>query len=349
MTTEMAPPHTRGSTLGAVERQWLPAGSPAHAGIDPSSPPRASPRTRLPRTRGDRPSAPPSSPQRPRAPPHTRGSTHQPREGRRVALGSPAHAGIDPTATPLAVRRSGLPRTRGDRPVVLAATAGMIAAPPHTRGSTPRWSAADLHARGSPAHAGIDPPPPSTPCAPPWLPRTRGDRPAATTAAMGLTEAPPHTRGSTLSEHGGAAGRRGSPAHAGIDPPASRAAPTTSGLPRTRGDRPVRRPFMVLSTPAPPHTRGSTRAHDRRQRLPHGSPAHAGIDPTQRPATRRSGWLPRTRGDRPASTGWAAIHPAAPPHTRGSTRAHDRRRGLPHGSPAHAGIDPAPTTGGEGR
>jgi hypothetical protein len=51
-----APPRTRGSTCARRCGRCLPAGSPAHAGIDPEwhTLPRSSPG--LPRTRGDRPS-----------------------------------------------------------------------------------------------------------------------------------------------------------------------------------------------------------------------------------------------------------------------------------------------------
>src|ERR1700675_5032058 len=52
-------------------------------------------------------------------------------------------------------------------------------------------------------------------------------------------------------------------------------------------------------------------------------------------------WLPRTRGDGPALV---VAHPpldAAPPHTRGWTRAIRIGPAVGPGSPAHAGMDPA--------
>ena len=91
------PPHTRGSTLMALCDRTPAAGSPAHAGIDP---PRIPPHTSLrgfPRTRGDRPLAIGLNPSRSEVPPHTRGSTPPRIAAARARVGSPAHAGIDPS------------------------------------------------------------------------------------------------------------------------------------------------------------------------------------------------------------------------------------------------------------
>ncbi len=55
-----------------------------------------------------------------------------------------------------------------------------------------------------------------------------------------------------------------------------------------------------------------------------------------------AGGFPRSRGDRPRTADGAATSSTVPPLTRGSTPAH-RLPGRPDaGSPAHAGIDPAP-------
>ena len=50
-------------------------------------------------------------------------------------------------------------------------------------------------ARGSPAHAGIDPPPSAECRSPPWFPRTRGDRPWTAPTTRTGSPVPPHTRG----------------------------------------------------------------------------------------------------------------------------------------------------------
>ena len=51
----------------------------------------------------------------------------------------------------------GLPRTRGDRPLIPVDAMAAAAAPPHPRGSTRRFEALGRHLDGSPAPAGIDP------------------------------------------------------------------------------------------------------------------------------------------------------------------------------------------------
>ena len=132
---------------------------------------------RLPRTRGDRPGNGNIILVAVWAPPHTRGSTLFGNTQIEQDLGSPAHAGIDRVLLPILALPGGLPRTRGDRPVILIPAILANMAPPHTRGSTFRRLYHETLRLGSPAHAGIDlyPVAPSTPFL--RLPRTRGDRP----------------------------------------------------------------------------------------------------------------------------------------------------------------------------
>ena len=111
-----APPHTRGWTRGAGGTPAPLRGSPAHAGMDPRRgwPWAAAPR--LPRTRGDGPRVGRLTRRGRRAPPHTRGWTSWPARRRFRCRGSPAHAGMDPGASPSRKHRPWLPRTRGDGP-----------------------------------------------------------------------------------------------------------------------------------------------------------------------------------------------------------------------------------------
>ena len=200
----------------------------------------------LPRTRGDRPSGARGWDWAGWSSPHTRGSTrkehhqHHRRRGHRVF---PAHAGIDPRPGCRRRGRSGLPRTRGDRPDALVLDVAQDPSSPHTRGSTRHR---ELLAHGEavfPAHAGIDP----SPCR--WyrrvacLPRTRGDRPAYGRALFPAGKSSPHTRGSThRARHHHTLGAV-FPAHAGIDHNSEYAVAQALGLPRTRGDRPSSGPF----------------------------------------------------------------------------------------------------------
>ncbi len=234
-------------------------------------------------------------------------------------------------------------------------------APPRTRGSTRPRAAWSARFEGSPAHAGIDPRPSTTTW--PWsrLPRARGDRPAASPTTTRMTAAPPRTRdrpmpsiapalpcgapprtrGSTPGEDRERRADGGSPAHAGIDRPGKRAPIRRKRLPRARGDRPVRQAQEVPPGPAPPRTRGSTRAPLLLRALRPGSPAHAGIDPLSRHGHLPASRLPRARGDRPYSAAEHIAERAAPPRTRGSTLQEGASHVRASGSPAHAGIDPS--------
>ncbi len=93
---------------------------------------------------------------------------------------------------------------------------------------------------------------------------------------------------------------------------------------------------------APPLTRGSTRDSRRKIDDFSGSPAHAGIDPAHGVAGGVVIRLPRSRGDRPATPTLPSPTQAAPPLTRGSTHSRLEHGRAFDGSPAHAGIDPAP-------
>ena len=157
VTSLMAPPHPRGSTLVAAGRGRDARGSPAPAGIDPSGASRTMSCSGLPRTRGDRPDHDPVIAGRHAAPPHPRGSTLNKNLAVLSGAGSPAPAGIDPRARLLARGGGRLPRTRGDRPGLFVLQCAPKEAPPHPRGSTRPRPQVNTVRKGSPAPAGIDP------------------------------------------------------------------------------------------------------------------------------------------------------------------------------------------------
>ena len=93
-----------------------------------------------------------------------------------------------------------------------------------------------------------------------------------------LSQATPHTRGSTLIREGNPPTGQGYPAYAGIDHERPIFFAFARRLPRIRGDRPY---IMALGTGkdgATPHTRGSTRNRLAQQWRDRGYPAYAGID-----------------------------------------------------------------------
>ena len=273
-----APPHTRGWTPPRTRLHRRRPGSPAHAGMDPGRTPGTPGRRRLPRTRGDGP-VDVDVVRRPRKAPRTRG------DGPKGGTG--------------ATDASGLPRTRGDGPDAPEFGAFCNRAPPHTRGWTPMHSCARSGTRGSPAHAGMDPTPSSARPRRCRLPRTRGDGPGSEPLRYRWKVAPPHTRGWTPAAGAPPILRRGSPAHAGMDRRQRARDAGFQRLPRTRGDGPIAGFPGGLTSRAPPHTRGWTRAALGAGARQDGSPAHAGMDPLYVVDNRSPFGLPRTRGDGP--------------------------------------------------
>ena len=157
MSTLAAPPHTRGWSLRAGEREREVEGSPAHAGMVLTM--RCPCRTpcRLPRTRGDGPVAATGRMGNIEAPPHTRGWSPPMCGSRGHRAGSPAHAGMVPGRSGTPPAGSGLPRTRGDGPGAQLFLNLRAGAPPHTRGWSPLARDRTGWPHGSPAHAGMVP------------------------------------------------------------------------------------------------------------------------------------------------------------------------------------------------
>ena len=275
-----------------------------------------------------------------RLPPPTRGWTPHHGGGDACQHGSPAHAGMDPLALILALATPGLPRPRGDGPCCANASKKPPKAPPPTRGWTlPRALALKADA-GSPAHAGMDPWRTDAPSGGLRLPRPRGDGPARGQVPDRVVAAPPPTRGWTLMRQGADQLLIGSPAHAGMDPSSVRPGPSASWLPRPRGDGPVFVNDPSSQAAAPPPTRGWTRDVAREQFRRDGSPAHAGMDPSRQRAAQYEAWLPRPRGDGPASKAAPQARDPAPPPTRGWTRGALARPGRHAGSPRPRGDGP---------
>ncbi len=240
--------------------------------------------------------------------------------GSSATRGSPAHAGMDPGTRRRRALRSGLPRSRGDGPSNTSVAIAHRLAPPLTRGWTPLAHRVAAALEGSPAHAGMDPPQQNTQDMISRLPRSRGDGPCAARPSRLSTSAPPLTRGWTPPGARRVPRAGGSPAHAGMDPRRHVDASREDGLPRSRGDGPLRAALADRSAWAPPLTRGWTPATVYHCRPSAGSPAHAGMDPLMRPSHRSCSGLPRSRGDGPTARTPPTGKSGAPPLTRGWTR-----------------------------
>ena len=172
-----APPPTRGWTQRASMAFRRFVGSPAHAGMDPSTRRRMRLRCRLPRPRGDGPAGSMAKSMRCQAPPPTRGWTVNPASAPCREPGSPAHAGMDPSTMRRRCAAGRLPRPRGDGPRAERQQRRNEAAPPPTRGWTFGVTDEDVEAFGSPAHAGMDRFSAVRAPSSRWLPRPRGDGP----------------------------------------------------------------------------------------------------------------------------------------------------------------------------
>ena len=135
-----------------------------------------------------------------------------------VAVGFPAHAGMDPERSSCRLMRFGLPRTRGDGPIAWSRLYLTLKASPHTRGWTSPHRHEDSAISGFPAHAGMDPPQIADRAGRAGLPRTRGDGPVANAVVEVLLSASPHTRGWTPDPQETDRWDTGFPAHAGMDP-----------------------------------------------------------------------------------------------------------------------------------
>ena len=230
----------------------------------------------------------------------------------------------------------GFPRTRGDGPPTVLASASAWKVSPHTRG----WTLAALHLDalgvGFPAHAGMDPSSRPPRRSGSRFPRTRGDGPRSDTVADWLDRVSPHTRGWTPRRLSPVSPGWGFPAHAGMDrvvAAASRRPNTVS--PHTRGWTPMAKNIDgAAGEPVSPHTRGWTLGDQDGGDGHRGFPAHAGMDLS---GGRRSGpsrsRFPRTRGDGPGCLRLRSETGEVSPHTRGWTPQAWRR-------PAHAGMDP---------
>ena len=152
------------------------------------------------------------------ASPRSRGWTRGRVESASTVEGFPALAGMDPPAPSIAEARDGLPRARGDGPVVVIARAGVGKASPRSRGWTLLEGDRRSNGGGFPALAGMDPYRPTGRRSRARLPRARGDGPAAAPAREFEVTASPRSRGWTRDRAVRRGVAPGFPALAGMDP-----------------------------------------------------------------------------------------------------------------------------------
>ena len=133
------------------------------------------------------------------------------------------------------------------------------------------------------------------------------------------------------------------PAHAGMFPGPSLAAPRHAGFPRARGDVPGIESFYGCEPGFSPRTRGCSQGTADLNAATKVFPAHAGMFPTGRGRAGRRDRFPRARGDVPAGAEVAAAPDPFSPRTRGCSPNQAPPLADHQVFPAHAGMFPHPT------
>ena len=336
-----ASPRSRGWTPVPSLRVGSGDGFPALAGMDRRPAGRCRRCRRLPRARGDGPVTTRGSIDMVKASPRSRGWTRpQIRPGRPVR-GFPALAGMDQKGGRRPPERRGLPRARGDGPVIVPPSSRPGMASPRSRGWTRRVAPSARAAPGFPALAGMDHTYSSPPAARSGLPRARGDGPVTRSAGAGGVKASPRSRGWTLSGRLLLHAYAGFPALAGMDRGGADGPDAAPGLPRARGDGPQQHGIVLRHEGASPRSRGWTRASPGEGTMREGFPALAGMDPPPPRWRPSKAGLPRARGDGPGTASARAAGASASPRSRGWTSPRTTNTKVWEGFPALAGMDPS--------
>ena len=129
-----------------------------------------------------------------------------------------------------------------------------------------------------------------------------------------------------------------------MDPTLADGTPPAPWFPRPRGDGPWTCCHDRIDGSVSPPTRGWTALCPRLHGLVCGFPAHAGMDPSLSQNDRCPLWFPRPRGDGPSNPVSFIRYPLVSPPTRGWTPTSRWRTHRQQGFPAHAGMDPMPST-----
>ena len=134
--SSLVSPPTRGWTVLQLLPDGRVEGFPAHAGMDRWRAPDFSASVRFPRPRGDGPPVLLGIVDPDEVSPPTRGWTLQACHHTGWVTGFPAHAGMDPAATPACTGSCRFPRPRGDGPWIRCRCVFAVLVSPPTRGWT---------------------------------------------------------------------------------------------------------------------------------------------------------------------------------------------------------------------
>ena len=212
-----------------------------------------------------------------------------------------------------------VPRRRGDGPLFGRVLAMTIPCSPQARGWTDIICMQKYANKVFPAGAGMDR---CCSCwARPWscVPRRRGDGPTLGDTAAAMGKCSPQARGWTATAMTVPVGRPVFPAGAGMDRTAAPSCSRTTGVPRRRGDGPLKSRLHYLWAECSPQARGWTGGFA----IPHGHdtvfPAGAGMDRGVGHGQSKNASVPRRRGDGPSHWPHKRTRRKCSPQARGWT------------------------------
>mgnify|MGYP001487898256 CR=1 FL=1 len=293
----------------------------------------------VPRRRGDQPLDATLHPGRGGRSPQARGSTACRLEALHRTAAFPAGAGINRWRVQAQERIGGVPRRRGDQPLLPEARAEWYTRSPQARGSTGIALQIGDGAGAFPAGAGINRCSASANQRTSGVPRRRGDQPHQRGVSVPQEGRSPQARGSTAHRTRYKPAHAAFPAGAGINRACWHLPARAAGVPRRRGDQPSTEQQLSTVEERSPQARGSTGCESARVPLACAFPAGAGINRADRKAQATGCGVPRRRGDQPVALQGATIAAGRSPQARGSTGVLQLRRQGVDAFPAGAGIN----------
>ena len=190
------------------------------------------------------------------------------------------------------------PRTRGEKPLNIAACMSKAGSPPHTRGKALRKKVKTILNRITPAHAGKSLRYPARFLCSWDHPRTRGEKCFSASLRYCTSGSPPHTRGKEIRKDGSTRHPGITPAHAGKRAGAVSDFAEFEDHPRTRGEKVCTKRTVEVQQGSPPHTRGKGFSLVVLSSSSRITPAHAGKRLNHGEPFARVEDHPRTRGEK---------------------------------------------------
>ncbi len=208
---------------------------------------------------------------------------------------------------------------------------------PHARGTDGLGASLAHEARFIPARAGNSKLKHGAPGFRPVHPRTRGEQKFGVLDCGGLFGSSPHARGTVGQRCVRHCHHRFIPARAGNRPASTRAWPSGSVHPRTRGEQLCARLRRLPDGGSSPHARGTGSLIALQLQQLRFIPARAGNSRSAWGSSRRPTVHPRTRGEQAGKVTMEPSHSGSSPHARGTALEQLGIDGVDRFIPARAG------------